>query len=69
MAFRIIGLGALTASVGGSIHSVFGGNGVPEKLVFAFLVPSQANYADPLRVGVEGLALPATAAGSSWSGS
>ena len=56
VAFRIIGLGALTASVGGSIHSVFGGNGVPEKLVFAFLVPSQANYAaDPLRVGVVGL--------------
>ena len=55
VALRIIGLGALTASVGGSIHSVFGGNGVPEKLVFAFLVPTQANYADPLRVGVEGL--------------
>jgi hypothetical protein len=55
VALRIIGLGALTASVGGSIRSVFGGNEVPEKLVFAFLVPTQANYADPLRVGVEGL--------------
>jgi hypothetical protein len=55
VALRIIGLGALTAKVGGSIHSVFGGNGVPEKRVFAFLVPTQANYADPLRAGVEGL--------------
>jgi hypothetical protein len=27
---RIIGLGAFTASVGGSIHTVFGGTGVPE---------------------------------------
>jgi hypothetical protein len=55
VALRIIGLGALTANMGGSIHSVFGGNGVPEKLVLAFIVPTQANYTDPLRVGVEGL--------------
>ena len=54
-ALRTIGLGTLTASVGGSIHSVFGGNGVAEKLVLAFLVPTQANPADPLCVGVEGL--------------
>ena len=54
-ALRTIGLGTLTAKVGGSIHSVFGGNGVAEKLVLAFLVPTQANPADPLCVGVEGL--------------
>ena len=64
MALRIIGLGAPTVSVGGSIHSVFGGTGVPEKLVFAFLVPTHRRYADPLRVGVEGMR-----AGCWWSGS
>ena len=55
VSLRILGLGALTASVGGTIQSVFGGNGNPEKLVVAFLVAVQANPADPLRVGVEGL--------------
>ena len=44
VALRIIGLGALTANVGGSIQSVFGGTGVPEKLVIAFLM--QADPAD-----------------------
>jgi hypothetical protein len=35
---------------------VWGGGGeVPEKLVLAFHVPAQANNADPLRVGVEGM--------------
>jgi hypothetical protein len=52
---RDVEIGSLTAKVASSIHSVFGGNGVPEKLVLAFLVPTQANLADPLRVGVEGL--------------
>ena len=32
-----------------------GGTGVPEKLVLALIDPTQANYADPGRVGVEGL--------------
>ena len=53
VSLRIIGFGTLTASVGDTIQSVFGGTGIPEKLVIAFLM--QANPADPLRVEVEGM--------------